>query len=571
MQFSELGLNDNLLQNLERLGFANPTEIQVAAIPELLKKVDVVFQSHTGSGKTAAFGLPILQSANATIPATQFVVLVPTRELALQVQGELNRMADGIGLQAIAIYGGASMAGQVEALKKTPQIVVGTPGRILDHLKRRSMNFSVVRGIVLDEADKMLSMGFLPEVQLIFRHLPKRRQVVMSSATFPISIERLIQSYMNEPVRIDVSSDRSSAKEIEHFYCITSNQTKDQTLLAFIEKEQPEQSLIFCNTKIEVKAITQYLVGAGISAMSLSSDLSQKARERNLLQLRKGLVNHLVCTDVAARGIDIPNLTHVFIYSTSEDLETYVHRTGRTGRAGRAGKAISLVSGQDVANYTMALKSNDIQAQEITAPSDDEVLQVRINRKLALLEEINFAQDADIPKEFTVLAESLSAANIKSLLPLLLEKFFRPETYDIPEPVEMLDGSEKYDEAPREPREHREHRESRNHRETREPREKRRERKSAPSGSGSSSLKTLCVALGFKDGLNPGDIRFVLTKFGRLRNQEIGKIQMGEYESLVNVSGRSVGSALKANGKSYRNIDLVVAESKTSLPETDAD
>jgi ATP-dependent RNA helicase DeaD len=611
MQFRELIEHQILLENLAKLGFTTPTPVQEAAIPAICRKQDVVLQSHTGSGKTAAFGLPLLQFVNASVPATQYVVLVPTRELAMQVTLELNRLAEGTGLQAVTIYGGASMQGQIESLRRTPQLVVGTPGRILDHLKRRTLNFSVARGIVLDEADKMLSMGFLPEVGLIFRHLPKKRQVIMSSATFPFTIERLIQSYMHEPARIDVSSDSIVAREVRHFFCLTPHQSKDQVLLAFLEREQPDQSLIFCNTKIEVKALTQYLVGAGLRAMSLSSELTQKARERNLLHLRSGLINHLVCTDVAARGIDIPNLSHVFIYTASEDLETYVHRTGRTGRAGRAGVAISLISGQDLADFNMALKVNDILAQEIQAPSEEEILRVHLARKREQLEAINFALDADIPKEFTELAESLTPEQARSVLPLLLETFFRseagslPEAYEPPQEVEgetVADpeaGAPERGEGRFRGRDRGRDRGSLRSRDGERGRERERPGRSGGRGADSSGAKpaprrqdglpakgdfgsaqgshgqadlslgwaTLCLGLGTRDGLNLADVRFVLTKFAKLQQGEIGRIEMGEHESLVNIPRQELAKALMATGRHYRNLELVLAESSQALAE----
>lgn len=610
MQFRELIEHQILLENLVKLGFETPTPVQEAAIPAICRKQDVVLQSHTGSGKTAAFGLPLLQFVNVAVPATQYVVLVPTRELAMQVTLELNRLAEGTGLQAVTIYGGASMQGQIESLRRTPQLVVGTPGRILDHLKRRTLNFSVVRGIVLDEADKMLSMGFLPEVGLIFRHLPKKRQVIMSSATFPFTIERLIQSYMHEPARIDVSSDSIVAREVQHFFSLTPHQSKDQALLAFLEREQPDQSLIFCNTKIEVKALTQYLVGAGMRVMSLSSELTQKARERNLLQLRSGLINHLVCTDVAARGIDIPNLSHVFIYSASEDLETYVHRTGRTGRAGRAGVAISLISGQDLANFNMALKVNGIKAQEIQAPSEEEILRVHVVRKRQQLESINFALDADIPKEFTELAESLTPEQTRTVLPLLLETFFRSEAGSWPEayePPQELEGETTagMEEAGPERGEGRFRDRERSRERGREggrgrdrerfgrsgdrPSESRHSRPAQGREGGSSAGRdardagvfrrsgpadlslgwaTLCLGLGTRDGLNLADVRFVLTKFAQLQQEEIGRIEMGEHESLVNIPRQELAKALAATGRHYRNLELVLAESTQGLAQT---
>jgi ATP-dependent RNA helicase DeaD len=425
--FSELPFSEQILKNLVAKGYEKPTAIQAQALPVILEKKDVVMQSHTGSGKTGAFGLPMIQSVMTDVPAVQFLVLVPTRELAYQVYSELTSLAVDTDVKIAAIYGGSSMSAQIDAIRNGAQIVIGTPGRIIDHLKRRTMSFSVVRGLILDEADKMLSMGFLPDVQLIFNYLPKRRQTVMSSATFPYTVERIIQTYMIEPVRISLSQEDMAPSEIESLYCVLNTNEKEQALLEFIEKEDPDLSMIFCNTKVEVKSVHHFLNNAGIPAEELSSELSQNARERSLDRLRKGIVRHMVCTDLAARGIDVPHLSHVFHFSASGDTETFIHRSGRTGRAGNAGKSISLVSTPDLANFRQALKVNDVEAEEIPRPTAEEILEARVKHDLEKLKAIDFAKDTDIREEFTMLAKALTPEQAQSLLPLLLEHFLRRE------------------------------------------------------------------------------------------------------------------------------------------------
>lgn len=585
--FKELNLSEQIQKNLDTKGYEKPTPIQGKVIPVILEKRDVVMQSQTGSGKTTAFGLPIVQNVMPDVPAVQFVVLVPTRELAFQVYAELQDLAKDTDVKICSIYGGSSMGAQIQALRNGAQIVIGTPGRVLDHLKRRTMSFSVVRGVVLDEADKMLSMGFFQDVQLIFKSLPKRRQTIMSSATFPSSVERLIYQYMHEPARISMSTEDMSPKEIAHQYCSVESNRKEETLLAFLEKEQPAASLIFCNTKIDVKSVHLFLSNAGINVEGLSSDLSQPQRERVLLRLRNGLVHHLVCTDLAARGIDIPNLSHVFIFSSSGDPETYVHRTGRTGRAGKSGKAISLVATLDLASFKQSLRTNQIDATEIQAPSEADILSARVSHELDALAAIDFGKDADVGDEFTQLAEKLSQEQINSLLPVLLANFCRRE---IPGDVQAYEPPPKQSSSSPEPKDHeqrsrkrnprqrkgrrdqREGRDSRDRsrRESQSPqkergrrpqRDSRGPRSDTPRATGKSDhFERVCLALGRQDGLDEMDLQNILRRQGRARMEDIGDINMGDHESFIQIGSKSLDSVLQADGKHFKQFELFVGK-----------
>jgi len=555
--FSDFALNDAIQNNLIKMGYETPTEVQVEAIPPMLDKKDVVINSHTGSGKTGAFLLPFIQNTRLDIPAVQYIILVPTRELAAQVKAEAERMTEGTEVKTACIYGGMSYNAQVRAIKDGAQIVVGTPGRMLDHLKRRTLSLSVVRGLVLDEGDKMLSMGFLQEVKLIMEFLPKRHQTILSSATFPPAIELIIEQYMIEPVRITLTTQEQTAKEISHFYSLVGLQEKEQVLLKFIESEDPALSLIFCNRKSEVNSVYQFLKHAGLNAAALSSELPQRKREEILHGLRVGQIAHLVCTDLAARGIDIPHLSHVFIFSAGEDLEAYVHRTGRTGRAGRAGKAISIVSGQDIANFNMALKAHDITATEIHPPTDEEVVESRTANYLKKLNVINFAKETDVHEEFTRITSTLEEDQIKSLLPFLLERFFkapvvpdwtRKETKSLPVSAPShREESQRESDYPRSPR-----RGNNNHH-------------SDASGKKPFRGITMCLALGSKDGIDEGLLQSILKKQGNLRPFQIGKMEIFEYESFVEVYKGAVNTALRANGKHYRHHEIKIVKSPQSF------
>ena len=615
--FSGLGLSEQILKNLEAKNYTKPTDVQAGAIPTILENKDLVIQSQTGSGKTASFAIPLLQRVKVDVPAVQFLVMVPTRELASQVRDEFDSLAQDTSVKICAIYGGADMRKQVKALKDGAQVIIGTPGRILDHLKRRTMSFSVVRGVVLDEADKMLSMGFLPDVQLIFRHLPKRRQMVMSSATFPYTVEQLIIQYMVEPEKLLLSSDDMAPKEIDHQFCIMPNDQKEKVLLALIEKESPEMSFIFCNTRSDVKSVHGFLTKAGAKAEALSSDLNQRQRERVLRKLRIGQVQHLVCTDLAARGIDIPALSHVFIFSSSGDPETYVHRTGRTGRAGRSGKAISLVSSLDLAALRIALSTNSIEATEIEPPTEEEIVSARVANHFAHLEMIGFAAGVDEREEFIQLAGKLTDEQGKALLPLLLEHFFRPAVIDEVEQPAMLEANEENTEPrgsgdrdrggrgrerggrdrggrgrdrdrdrdrgrgrDREergdvaasatnaeaPREETRSESPRREREDRGGRGRDRERDSRGRG-GRGSFTTVCVALGRSDGLDEMDLQSILRRQGKVRMDDIGEMVMKEHESFVDIGDSSLSRVLAADGKHFKQYELYITKSPKSVSE----
>ena len=352
ISFAELGLSEGLLAALAEMGFSGPTEVQAHAVPPALEGKDLLVQSRTGSGKTAAFGIPIAQQLQLkNEPGVQALVLAPTRELALQVHKECERIGAPIGLRTMAIYGGAAMGPQVQALEDGAQFVAGTPGRVLDHIRRKTLDTSNIRFLVLDEADEMLSMGFLEEINAILDSLPKERQTFLFSATIPHEIERLSARYLKEPVRLYLSEDFVGVREIDHVYYLVTGGNREADLLRVLEFEAPESAIIFCNTRDETSRVADFLGSKGYSAEAISSDLTQNDRERVMKQTRAGKVQFLVATDIAARGIDIADLSHVFNYSFPENADIYVHRTGRTGRAGKSGIAISLVSPREIGSF----------------------------------------------------------------------------------------------------------------------------------------------------------------------------------------------------------------------------
>ncbi|MBF2007680.1 MAG: DEAD/DEAH box helicase [Chlorogloeopsis fritschii C42_A2020_084] len=342
--FQELGISPELIEQLEKLGFTAPTNIQAQAIPQLLAGRDVVGQSQTGTGKTAAFSLPILERLDASQKAVQALILTPTRELAIQVQNAVCEFISNQGLRVLAIYGGQSIDRQILQLKRGVHIVVGTPGRVIDLLERGSLKLDRVKWFVLDEADEMLSMGFIDDVEKILSQAPRERQTALFSATMPPSIRQLVNKFLNDPVTVTVEQPKAAPNKINQVaYVVPRQWSKVKALQPILEMEDPETALIFVRTRRTAAELTNQLQAAGHSVDEYHGDLSQQARERLLTRFRNRQVRWVVATDIAARGLDVDQLSHVINFDLPDSVETYVHRIGRTGRAGKEGTAITLV------------------------------------------------------------------------------------------------------------------------------------------------------------------------------------------------------------------------------------
>ena len=342
--FQELGLSPERVEHLEKLGFTEPTNIQAQAIPHLLNGRDVVGQSQTGTGKTAAFSLPILERLDISQRTVQALVLAPTRELAMQVHDAVANFVGNSGARTMAIYGGQSIERQMMQLKRGVHIVVGTPGRVIDLLERGCLKLDSVRWFVLDEADEMLSMGFIDDVERILSQAPEERNTALFSATMPPSIRQLVNKFLRNPVTVTVQQPKAAPTKINQVaYIVPRNWTKAKALQPILEMEDPESALIFVRTRRTAAELTNQLQSAGHSVDEYHGDLSQQARERLLIRFRNRQVRWVVATDIAARGLDVDQLTHVINFDLPDSVETYVHRIGRTGRAGAEGTAISLV------------------------------------------------------------------------------------------------------------------------------------------------------------------------------------------------------------------------------------
>lgn len=405
-------LTEPVQQAARRAGWTQLMPVQARTIPALLAGADVMIQARTGSGKTGAFLLPLMAGLDPQQNTCQSLILVPTRELARQVWQEAQTLTEGTDLRAVAVYGGVGYGAQTTALKQGAQIVVGTPGRVLDHLLRRTLSLADLRLLVFDEADRMLSMGFYPDMVRIRRYLPEYRvQASMFSATFPAYVLRLAADFLHEPRFISLSSDHVHVTDTEHVFYEVPGMDKDRTLVRIIELENPASAIIFCNTKVKVHYVAAVLQRFGYDADELSADLNQNDRERVLERVRQGTLRFLVATDVAARGLDIPDLSAVIQYEIPEDVESYIHRAGRTGRAGASGVAISLVSPGERMMFNRIAKHYDISMTERSLPSDADVEAVVAERLTALLEARLRDRDklqAERSQRFVALARALA-------------------------------------------------------------------------------------------------------------------------------------------------------------------
>jgi ATP-dependent RNA helicase DeaD len=367
--FDALPLTNDVRRAVDELGYVHPTPVQRAVFEPATRGRDLVVQARTGTGKTAAFGLALVDGiVKPTKAVVQAMVLCPTRELALQIAREVGLIAKHRGTKLAAVYGGAPMSKQIDQLREGAQILIGTPGRVLDHLRRGTLDVSAVRTLVLDESDEMLSMGFLPQISEIWSYLPESRQVLLFSATLPPDVKRIAETRLKKPEYLTLSGDSIGALSIQHFvYMSLGDKLTD--LVSMIEVENPESAIVFCNTRDDTKRVAAALQAQGFAADWLNADLSQAEREQVMAATRRGDLRFLVATDVAARGIDISHLTHVINFDFPDSAESYVHRTGRTGRAGRTGTAISLISPANIGGLYLLRLTYKIRPIERQLPS----------------------------------------------------------------------------------------------------------------------------------------------------------------------------------------------------------
>ena len=518
--FADLGIHDDVLEAIEEMGWETPTPVQRDCYPLAIAKHDVIVQSRTGTGKTGAFGIPLVDGLLSDDGDEQALVLAPTRELALQSAREIAKLGARRGIDTVAVYGGASMEQQVRALDEGARVISGTPGRVLDHLKRGTMKASQLRVLVLDEADEMLSMGFAKELHAIIERLPKERQTLLFSATVDRAIKRVAEKYMTDPQFLGLSGDHVGALGVEHFVYMVSGVGRVANLITVLETEDPESALIFCNTKAETEEVSAALQRGGFNAEWLNGDRPQREREEVLGRVRREEIRFLVATDVAARGIDVSHLTHVINFSLPSNVEQYVHRTGRTGRAGRTGTAITLVGPTELGILYYLRLQYRIFPVERTLPSEGEQRTRQEADRIAMI-------DAAYPKaptesELALVRRFMTHADAERMLAGLLGAFFGTETED----VDKVAASRR-----RRGKEHVDAHSNGNGNGN----GNRKVRKPVPEEAEEAPTATLYVNVGRRDELKASELGRLLRDRTGLKRKEIGRIRVRDEHALVDV------------------------------------
>jgi ATP-dependent RNA helicase DeaD len=427
--FSFEHLPEHLRARVAQLGWETPTPVQRKAIPYLLAHRDMIVQARTGSGKTAAYLLPIIQNIVARHQWCQALILAPTRELAKQVHAVLLELTEGSDIKSAILYGGVSYNAQFRDLKDGAQIVVGTPGRILDHVYRGTLTLMQLQTLIFDEADEMLSMGFYPSMRKLKRQIPVKRSTYMFSATIPYHVEQLAHEFLHNPDRLSLSKGTQSVTELEHRYYLAQSLQKDRALIRILEYENPENAIIFTNTKRNAEYLSAFLKNYGIDAQHLTGDLAQGKRERVMNRLRSGELRFLIATDVAARGIDISDLSYVILYDIPEHVEVYVHRSGRTARAGKTGTAITLCEKIEESKLLGIAKRYGFAVERFELPTDEEIQQRLSERIIVRLEDqLNdmAMMDRERVQRFLPIVEQLTAdEDMHVLLAMLLDQSYQ--------------------------------------------------------------------------------------------------------------------------------------------------
>ncbi|MBU6300712.1 MAG: DEAD/DEAH box helicase [Verrucomicrobia bacterium] len=521
--FSELGLSPQILAAVNSLGFRAPSAIQAAAIPLVLEGLDIVGLSQTGSGKTAAFGLPALQKVRLSEYNTQALILCPTRELSIQVCEQILLLgANQGGLSVVPIYGGAPMERQCRLLQKGAHIVTATPGRLLDHVRRGSIDLSNVRIVILDEADRMLDMGFRDEVEAVLGALPEDRQTLFFSATMSPGVDSLIRRFGRSPKTIKIQQDAATVQGVDQRSYVMRESSKVEVLCRILEIDSPRLALVFCNTKRTADDCTESLLARGYQADRLHGDISQIQRERTLNRFREGVIDVLVATDVAARGIDIDEVDAVFNFDIPFEPEDYVHRIGRTARAGRTGKAHTFVAGRGFGKIRMIEQYAGCRIVETPLPTREAVEAKRIDLiRDAVRENLALPQKPVFQAQLeSLVADGYNLEEIANALFSLVRIAASRETGEIPE-----DRSRKSERPPRPV--------TSSLPEVEDGPETRESRPARPERSG--GFTELFLNIGRASGAQPGDIAGMIYSEAQLPKGSLGRIQLLHKHSLVDV------------------------------------
>ena len=529
VEFKDLQLTPTLLKGIEALGFVSPMPVQEQVIPVLLNKsTDLIALAQTGTGKTAAFGLPILHLIDSTKRQTQALILCPTRELCMQIAGDLRNYAKFMdNIRIVPIYGGASFDVQLGQLAEGPQIIVATPGRMLDMIKRKKARLSEIRWVVLDEADEMLNMGFQDELNGILETTPPEKNTLLFSATLPSDVERLSGKYMNNPIKIIVGQRNAGAANIKHIYYTAHARDRYQVLKRIADYNPNIYAIIFCRTRIDTQEIADKLVGDGYSADALHGDLSQAQRDHVMNKFRVKNVHLLVATDVAARGLDVDDLTHVINYSLPDDVDSYIHRSGRTGRAGKSGISVSIINLKEKGKIKMLERLTGKEFAQAKIPTGRQVCEKQLFALVDRLEKVEVKEE-EIDSFLPVIYRKLEAMSREELIQRFVSTEFNRflEYYRDSSDLSV---------------------------------EERRDDSRGGDGDSDRNFTKVFISLGRRDGIKTNHLIGLINELTNTRSIKMGRIDIMFNSSFVEVDSRSAKLVIDAFADAIYNGRKVTA------------
>ncbi|HRQ17185.1 MAG TPA: DEAD/DEAH box helicase [Agriterribacter sp.] len=556
MTFEALGLDERLVQATDALGFKQPTPIQEKAIPVLLSgTTDLVGLAQTGTGKTAAFGLPLLQLIDAKDKYPQALVVCPTRELCMQIVNEIELFKKFItGMHVVAVYGGTAIGAQIRDLKRGVQIVVATPGRLIDLIERKAINLEQIKYVVLDEADEMLNMGFQDDIEFILQNTPNRESTWLFSATMPPEIRRVSKKYMKAPVEITVGKMNTANKNVDHQYYVASAQHRYEALKRLIDFNPGIYGIIFTRTKADAQAIAEKLTREGYDIDALHGDLTQQQRDKVMGEFRDKTLQLLIATDVAARGIDVQGITHVINYELPDDVEVYTHRSGRTGRAGNTGICMSIIHSREIGKIRQIERMVQVPFHKLEIPAGKDVCRKQFYHFMDNLLQLDINDDSYEPY-IPMLEEKFADVSKEEVLKRLAAHEFKRflKYYENAEDLNVRERTREYRERDsRDPRAFTERRDITRRRDT-----KGREF----GGNGGGDFTKLFVNLGTKDGFYKASFLQFILDMSDLRKDSLGRIDMKEMNSWIEVDKKSATQMIRSiDGKKYKGRNIRMNE-----------
>ena len=569
--FADLGLSEPVMKAVAAVGYESPSPIQAATIPAMLQGRDVLGQAQTGTGKTGAFALPVLSNIDLNATKPQVLVLAPTRELAIQVAEAFQSYSVAMpGFRVLPVYGGQPYGQQLSALRRGVHVVVGTPGRVIDHLDRGTLDLSELKTLVLDEADEMLRMGFIDDVEAVLKKLPESRQVALFSATMPPQIRRIAQTYLREPVEVTIASKTTTSANIRQRYWWVSGMHKLDALTRILEVETFDAMIIFTRTKAATEELAEKLQARGLAAAAINGDMQQAQRERTIGQLKEGKLDILVATDVAARGLDVERISHVLNYDIPYDTESYVHRIGRTGRAGRSGEAILFATPREKGMLRAIERATRQPIEEMQLPSVDAVNETRVARFMERISQTLAGGDTDFYRDLVQRYENEHNVPMAEIAAALARQLQGDAPFLLTPPVRerreapagrnerpQRDGGfprhrEERGERPQrfEPRFERAPRRDDSERAPRPPRgegefEQRPRREMPPRSAPEFGMETYRIEVGHSHGVKPANIVGAIANEAGLESRYIGRIDIHDSHSVLDLPADMPGDVLQ--------------------------